>query len=158
MELTLNDEQAAPLIEALGLPADITDVDLILATVADLAAQAAGMNPEKPSTVAAAARKAGLEVVDSQTLTALRHDAQQGRAMAAAAKTQKIEATVDDAINKGKITPARRKHWVTLIEADPGMADVLASVPNETAVPMTEVGHSTEPADRDRDKQPPWFY
>lgn len=61
MALTFNDEQAAALIEALGLAADTTEVDLILATVADLAAQAAGMNPEKPSTVAAAARKAGLE-------------------------------------------------------------------------------------------------
>ncbi|ORW02479.1 phage protease [Mycobacterium kyorinense] len=158
MALTFNDEQAAALIEALGLPADTTDVDLILATVADLAAQAAGMNPEKPSTVAAAARKAGLEVVDTQTLAALRHDAQQGRQMAAAAKAQKIEAAVDEALRLGKIAPSRRQHWVTLCTHDEGMIEVLAAVPNETAVPMTELGHSTEPADRDADKQPAWFY
>ena len=78
--------------------------------------------------------------------------------MAAAAKAQKIDAAVDDAIGKGKIAPSRRKHWVTLCTHDEGMIEVLAAVPNETAVPMTEIGHSTEPADRDGDKQPAWFY
>lgn len=115
------------------------------------------MNPEKPSTVAAAARKAGLEVVDIQTLTALRHDAQQGRAMAAAAKTQKIEAAVDEALRLGKIAPSRKRHWVTLCTHDEGMIEVLAAVPNETAVPMTEVGHSTEPAADDR-ADAGWFW
>jgi hypothetical protein len=155
MALTFNDEQAAALIEALALPAETDDIALILATVADLAAQAAGMNPEKPSTVAAAARKAGLEVVDTDTLATLRHDAAEGRKIAAAAAQQKIEATVEDAISKGKITPARRKHWVTLILADPGMGEVLASVPNETAVPMTEIGHSLEP---ELAESSAWFY
>ncbi|AWT55809.1 phage protease [Mycolicibacterium smegmatis] len=157
MAITFTDEQAAALIEALGLPADTTDADLIVATVADLAAQVAGMNPEKPSTVAAAARKAGLEVVDTKTLAALRTDAANGRQMAAAAKAQKIEAAVDDAVSKGKIAPSRRQHWVTLCTHDEGMIEVLAAVPNETAVPMTEVGHSTE-VDNDADKRPAWFY
>src|SRR4051794_28242006 len=112
MALTFTDEQAARLLELLGLPADTTDAELVLAALEDLAAQAAGMSPEKPSTVAAAARKAGLEVVDTQTLAALRHDAQEGRQVAAAAKQQKIEAAVEDAVNKGKIAPSRRKHWV----------------------------------------------
>ncbi|WP_369815635.1 hypothetical protein [Mycobacterium sp. 852002-40037_SCH5390672] len=60
-------------------------------------------------------------------------------------------------MSKGKITAARKKHWQMLIEADPGMAEVLASVPNETAVPMTELGHSLEPVDAGADK-PAWFY
>jgi hypothetical protein len=33
---------------------------------------------------------------------------------------------------------------VNLIAADPGMADVLAAVPNETAVPITEIGHGVD--------------
>jgi hypothetical protein len=151
MALQFNDEQAATLIEALGLPADTTDVDLILATVADLAAQAASMNPEKPSTVAAAARKAGLEVIDTQTLAALKQDAQEGRAIAAAAKQQKIEAAVDEALRLGKIPPSRKKHWITLCTNDDGMLAEFAAIPDETAVPMTEL------ADRDADK-PAWFY
>jgi hypothetical protein len=31
---------------------------------------------------------------------------------------------------------SRRKHGVSLIAAEPGMADVLAAVPDETAVPL----------------------
>jgi hypothetical protein len=68
----------------------------------------------------------------------------------------KVEASVDDAIAKGKIAPSRRGHWVTLIQADPGMAEVLTSVPNETAVPMTELGHSLETNDADTGGE--WFY
>lgn len=157
MALTFDDTQAATLLDALGLPADTADVETVLATVVDLAAQAAGMNPEKPSTVAAAARKAGLEVVDTATLTALRHDAQEARTLKAAAVQQKIEAAVDDAVSKGKITAARKGHWVTLCTHDEKMLDVLAAVPNETAVPMTELGHSIEPADAGADG-PAWFY
>jgi len=80
------------------------------------------------------------------------------RKIAAAAARTKVEAAVDDAVNKGKITPARRKHWVSLIEADPGMADVLAAVPNETAVPMTEVGHSADAGTDDLAEAGRWFY
>lgn len=159
MALTFDDDQAAALVDALGLPDDTTDVQLVLDTATDLAAQvAAGVDPEKASTVAAAAKRAGLEVVDTETLATLRHDAQEGRKIAAAAAQQKVEASVDDAIAKGKITPARRKHWLTLIAADPGMAEVLASVPNETAVPLTEIGHSVEASAEDLAEAGRWFY
>jgi len=46
----------------LGLPPDTTDVNPILATVEDLAAQVSDPGLSKPSTVAAAAKKAGLDV------------------------------------------------------------------------------------------------
>lgn len=114
------------------------------------------VDPAKPSTVAAAAAKAGLEVLDTATVAALRHDAAQGRQLATAAAHAKVEASVDDAIAKGKITAPRRKHWVTLIEADPAMADVLAAIPNETAVPITEIGHSAD--DIATADKPAWFY
>lgn len=61
-----------------------------------------------------------LEVVDTDTLAALRHDAQEGRKVAAAAKAQKIEAAVDEALRLGKIAPSRRRHWVTLCTHDEG--------------------------------------
>jgi hypothetical protein len=157
MALTFDDTQAASLLEALGLPPDTADPDLVLATVKDLAAQVAGMTPEQPSSVAAAAKRHGMEVVDSQSLAALRHDAQEARTLKAAARQQKIEAAVDDAVSKGKISLARKEHWVTLATHDEKMLEVLASVPNETAVPMTELGHSLEPVDTGADK-PAWFY
>ncbi len=77
---------------------------------------------------------------------------------AAAAAKARIEAAVDDAINKGKITAARRKHWVTLIEADPAMERTLADLPNESAVPMTEIGHSVDASADDLAKAGRLFY
>lgn len=148
-------EQITALLAALGLPDDTDDPQLVVDTAVDLAAQLG--DPAKPSTIAASAKRAGLEVLDTDTADALRRDAAEGRKIAAAAARAKVEAAVADAVDKGKITPARRKHWVSLIEADPGMADVLAAVPNETAVPMSEVGHS---ADSSGDLAEPaaWFY
>jgi hypothetical protein len=147
-------EQIAALLGALGLPDDTDDPQLVVDTAIDLAAQLG--DPAKPSTIAASAKRAGLEVIDADTAAALRADAAEGRKIAAAAAKAKVEAAVDDAVGKGKITPARRKHWVTLIEADPGMADVLAAVPNETAVPMSEVGHAADTANGDDSGE--WFY
>jgi hypothetical protein len=156
MALTLDDTQSAALLTALGLPPDTADVDLVVAAVADLASQAAGINAEAPATIAAAARKAGLEVVDGDTLAALRTDAASGRQMAAAAKAQKIEAAVDDAITKGKVTPGRKAHWVSLCSHDEQMLATLAAFPNELAAPMSEVGHSIDAVDADAGGG--WFY
>ncbi|SBS79258.1 Mu-like prophage I protein [uncultured Mycobacterium sp.] len=156
MALTFDDTQAASLLELLGLPADTTDIDTILATVKD--AVASEPMDSKPSAVAAAAKRAGLEVIDNDTLTALRAEAIEGRQIKAAAARQKIEDTVTTAISKGKITLSRRKHWVDLITADPGMADVLASVPDETAVPLTEIGHGVDSEGGPGEKREAWFY
>jgi hypothetical protein len=41
------------------------------------------MDPAKPSTVAAAAKKAGLDVIDTVSLEALRRDASEGRQLKA---------------------------------------------------------------------------
>lgn len=93
------------LLEALGLPPDPTDPELVIDTAKDLAAQVAGMTPEQPSSVAVAAKRHGTEVIDTATAEALRRDAAEGRKIATAAARAKVEAAVD----KGKITPARRK-------------------------------------------------
>lgn len=144
MAMTLDDDQTAALLEALGLPADTSDAQLVVDTTKDLAAQVADLDPAKPSTVAAAAKRAGMELLDKDSAEALRRDAAEGRKMIAAAAQQRVEASVDDAIRKGKITAARRKHWVSLIGADPGMADVLASIADNT-VPVSELGHGQNP-------------
>lgn len=159
MALTLDDAQAADLFAALGLPADTTDAQLIVDTATDLATQVAELDPAKPSTVASAAKRAGMELLDKDTAAALRRDAAEGRKTVAAATQQRIEASVDDAIRRGKITPSRRKHWISLIGADPGMADVLAKVPDETAGPLTEVGHGQNPEpDAELAKPVAWFH
>ncbi|OJZ75696.1 hypothetical protein BRW65_03940 [Mycobacterium paraffinicum] len=159
MALTLefDDAEAAVLLDRLGLPEDTTDTELVLDTLKDALRGAPLMADTPPSQIAAAAKKHDLEVMDTQTLAALRHDAAEGRKIAAAAKAQKIEAAVDEAVSTGKITAARKQHWVTLCTHDEKMLEVLASVPNETAVPINELGHSIDPAD-DRADKPAWFY
>ena len=111
--------------------------------------------------VAAAAKKHGLDVVDHDTNEALKRDAAEGRRLKAAATQAKVEAAVDHAIGKGKITPGRRKHGVSLLSADPGMESVLGSIPNETAVPLSEIGHASAESDTQNltpDQNPTWFY
>lgn len=55
---------------------------------------------------------------------------------------------VDAAIGKGKITPARRDHFIAMMAADrKGTTDLLEKTLQEAAVPLTELGHSTEPVE-----------
>jgi hypothetical protein len=49
-----------------------------------------------------------------------------------------------------------RAVWISLCTHEEGMLEVLAAVPNETAVPLTELGHSVD-VDENADK-PAWFY
>ena len=150
-------EQIAALLTALGLPEGADDAQLVVDTAIDLAAQVEALDPAKPSTIHAAAKRSGMEVLASADAEALRRDAAEGRRVAAAAAKAKIEASVDDAISKGKITVVRRQHWVSVIEADPGMADVLASYPDEMAVPLSEVGHAADKTD-DLAEPAGWFW
>ena len=126
------------LLEALALPADTTDPELVALAVEDaITAPASGQQT---------AAAAGLTQVDPDTLAALRRDAEQGRAIAAAAVQRDRAQLVAAAVNRGSITPARRQHWLTVLSADPGMADTLASLP-AGLVPVTgELGHATESA------------
>ncbi|ORA62201.1 head maturation protease, ClpP-related [Mycobacteroides franklinii] len=95
--------------------------------------------------LAAAAAKAGLVLMDPARVSKLESDAAAG---AVARATQIAEAhakVVDAAVAKGKITPPRRDHFLTLMKADPeGTTALLDSIPAETAVPLTEFGHGTE--------------
>jgi hypothetical protein len=150
-------EQIAALLDALGLPADTADAQLVVDTAADLAAQVQALDPAKPSTVAAAAARNGMEVLDKDTAAALRRDAQAGRQAIAAAARAKVEAAVEDAIDTGRITPGRKQHWITLCANDEAMIQHLASIAPGTAVPLAEIGHSADNAD-DLAKPAAWFY
>ncbi len=156
MTLTFTDDQQTKLFDLLGLPPDTdpADIEAILAVVDDLVQQA-NAGSGKPSDIAAAAKRHGLEAVDVDTMTALRADAAEGRRLVAAAAKAEVEGKVMAAIGKGKITPARKQHWINLITADPAMADVLASVPDETAMPLTEIGHAV--SSDDVADTPDWF-
>lgn len=146
--IEFTEEQLAALVAALGLPADTTDVEVILAAVTDLATA--------ETAIAAKAAGQGLTLIDADQLAALEAAAEEGRTIAAAAARAVVEGHVDTAIREGKLPPSRRDHWLQLIEADASMADVLASAP--VVVPLTEIGYGTEGgAERDADTGDQWF-
>lgn len=161
MALTFDDTQSAVLLTLLGLPEDTDDADLVVETVRDAAVPPAaghgrrGTVGDRSSSQETRPRNARhRHHAGPRTRRSRRPPPHRAAAQA------KVEATVDAAIDNGKITPGRRKHWVSLIAADSGMADVLASIPDETAVPLSEIGHSAAESDTQLTPEggPHWFY
>ncbi|MBN7321066.1 ATP-dependent Clp protease proteolytic subunit [Mycobacteroides abscessus subsp. massiliense] len=121
------------------------DTDEDTTTTEDDSAEAGAGNAVDGKELVAAAAKAGLVLMDPARVAKLESDAAAG---ALARATQVAEAhaqVVDAAVAKGKITAPRRDHFLALMKADPeGTTALLDSIPAETAVPLTEVGHGTE--------------
>lgn len=153
------------LAQLLGIPADADDetvqkaLDNAIAakgaaggedgedgTSDDAAAPAAGL--ETPAQVAAAAGKLGMTVLDAAVAEKLTADAAAGREALSRITREEHTKIVKSAIAEGKIPPSREAHYMALMERDPkGTTEWLASVPKEAAVPLTELGHSTEPVE-----------
>lgn len=142
------------LVQKLGIAADADDettlkaLDEALAAttvVNDAAPEAAEATPEQ---IAAAAKKHGLAVLDAEVAQRLTADAAAGREARDRQQREDDAKVVDAAISKGKITPARREHFITLMASDrDGTTTLLEKTLQEAAVPLTEFGHSTEPVE-----------
>jgi ATP-dependent protease ClpP protease subunit len=151
--------------ERLGLATDASDDD-VLAKLAELdksgdadgdkggdKAPDADKAPEgepasegEVAAVKAAAAKLGLTVTDPEVLDELRANSTLGVAAHTELTNRRITASLDDAIDKGKILPASRAKYEALMRKDEaGVVALLADIPNEAAAPMREVGHSTDP-------------
>ncbi len=136
----LDPQTYGAIIQLLGLDDTATPAD-VLNAVQDLAngeAAAAG----KPSAVAASARRLGFALLDAEQVAKLRRDAVEGQRVVAKVAEERREHVVFAAVKRGAITAGRRKHWLALLAADPEMEKVLASTPSNTAVPISELGHS----------------
>lgn len=150
------------LAQKLGISADADDETLLNAVNDALAANSddtaetetestdttAATELETPAQVAAAAKRLGMTVLDEATETGLRADASAGREALARIQRQDDSAVVSAAVSDGKIPPSREAHYMGLMERDrEGTTAWLASLPKESAVPLSEVGHSTEPVE-----------
>ncbi|MFY2788459.1 phage protease [Rhodococcus sp. MALMAid1271] len=142
--LTLTDEQETSLREALGLAED-ADVDALIAAIEELATApdpvpaTAAASFATPAALKSAAAKLGMSVHDDASL-----EARLARGDQAFETLQKRDrdAVVDTALSKGKIVPARREHYVGMMAMDPeGTKAFLEGLPDECAVPITEIGH-----------------
>lgn len=147
------------LAQKLGLAADVDDEALLKAFEEALEAKASENDDnsgdasegdaelESPAQVAAAAQRLGLTVIDAASADQLRADAAAGREALSRIQREADEKVVRAAIADGKIPPSREDHYLALMERDrEGTTQWLASLPREAAVPLTEVGHSTEAA------------
>ncbi|UTN92923.1 capsid maturation protease [Gordonia phage Finkle] len=107
--------------------------------------------PDKASEAAAAtayAEKNGLRLVDATKFGEMETELAAARKAEQEATTRLQVAAVDKAVSKGRIAPARRDHFVALMAADPeGTAALLDSLPDETAVPINEVGTAPDADD-----------
>lgn len=144
------------LVQKLGLAADADDdavlsaFEAALATKTEALAEDGGAGTEEatPEQIAAAAKKHGLVVLDEGVVNGLRADAAAGREARDRQQAEDDAKVVDTAISKGKITPARREHFLACMKVDrEGTTTLLEKTLQESAIPMTAIGHSTEPVE-----------
>ncbi|QAY16059.1 capsid maturation protease [Arthrobacter phage Elesar] len=131
--------------ERLGIPAatDLDD-DGILAAVDEALAETEPAAPAAPAP--------GTVVLDEDQYNSLRNDAAAGREARQQQLATARENLVDAAVNDGRISPARREHWINSLEADPGAAEVLASL-EKGLIPLAAAGYTggvDEASDEDR--------
>lgn len=94
----------------------------------------------------------GTVVLDEQQHEQLVNDAAAGRAAREQQLEDQREAAVMEAINDGRIPPARKQHWVNLLKADPEAKQTLDSLATGL-VPLAETGFTggvNESTDEDR--------
>ncbi|PZT99480.1 MAG: hypothetical protein DI630_16825 [Gordonia sp. (in: high G+C Gram-positive bacteria)] len=148
------------LAQRLGITADADDETILSALDAKLATNESEPVEEQLSTeqVAAAAKRHGLTLVDPDKYQELADAAAAGREARDQQLREHRESIVGAAVDKGKITPARRDHFVKLMEADPeGTESLLASLPEQASIPLAEVGHSVEPQDTNNVTENPTY-
>lgn len=137
-------------LQKLGLDAE-ADADAINAAIEALpdAGTAPAADAEATAEqIAAAAKKHGLAVFEAGAAERLVADAAAGREARDRQQAEDDARVVDAAISKGKITPARRDHFLASMKADrEGTTTLLEKTLQEASVPMTELGHATEPVD-----------
>ncbi|QFG08065.1 capsid maturation protease [Gordonia phage PCoral7] len=152
----ITNEQLAALRTALGL-ADDVDIDGIIAAAEETAKKA---NEETTDTSAgtpdgqqaAASAGAGLPdgvvAIDAGRLATLEQNSARFAEHLENERKASIEQRLNSAISEGRITPAHKETWRKSFDQNPeSAAELLASMAPNSAVPVSELGHSTEPAD-----------
>ena len=138
------------LAERLGIDADADD-ETTLAAIDEALAERADTDNENDDApglddIQSAAAKLGLTVVNKAQWDAVTQQATAGEQARAQQLADHRNSVVNEAVRRGKIAPAQKANFVALMEKDAaGTEKFLADLPDETAVPMSELGHSTEP-------------
>ncbi|MGY4101607.1 hypothetical protein ACW2Q0_18930 [Nocardia sp. R16R-3T] len=133
---TLDGDQWTAVCQMAGVEETVTVDELLAALAGRLEASAGDVK-------AGRGRGIWMSHADHQ---ALKIEAEKGRqAIEAAAKSDR-ERVIGDAVRSGKIAAASRSEWTRLMEADAGATKrLLASLPDQGAVPLSEIGHASQP-------------
>ncbi len=161
------------LAESLGLAVDATDEDILAATRdalgitedddtdTDDSTTDAGTGTDVPpvdgdqaevgarelAAAVASAQQAGGVFLPSERLARLEQQAGQGAAALAAQVAAAHAAKLDASIAQGKILPNERDKYAKLLKADEATTTaLLEQIPAEARAPITEMGHSLDPA------------
>lgn len=129
----MSDTLMAGLRDRLGIAPEAND-DAILAHVDKLVEQATAPTPQ-------ASIPEGMTLVEADRLEAMQAAGAELAAIRAERDTERREGLVEAAVNSGRISAARRGHWLAQLNADEeGMAPILAALP--PVIPLAEIGHS----------------
>jgi hypothetical protein len=132
----------------LGLPADADDSTVLEALNERLPAEQPTTDPAPvapPAAPAPVPQTDGTVTVDAATWSQLQASAQRGEEARARQEQDDRVALVSAAVADGRIPPARRDHWLSLLAADPGAATTLAGLA-KGVLPVSEIGHGGNPA------------
>lgn len=130
--------------EALGLPDDASDDDVLTAVIDKLTEPAPPAPATDPAPVPAPAAvlPGGVTTIDESTLGELIAAAAAGKAAHETLRQQARDRFLDEAVHAGKFAPARAGHFAALYDADEeGTRQVIAGLAAGT-IPLIEAGHS----------------
>lgn len=143
-------------LQKLGLDAD-ADEAAIEAAIDELTSEDSGdgdgdgegasATQTEPSVeqVAAVAAKYGLTVMDKAVAEQLSAQAREGAEARAQQIREQDDAVIRDALQKGKILPANKAEWRKNLESNrEGITALLASMPENKALAVAEVGHGVD--------------
>ena len=133
------------LVEKLGLDAEADDDAIMAAFEAQTAEKPVPPTPPADPTteqISAAAAKLGMAMVDKVQYDETVKAVNELRSAQAAAIRVEDERLVDEAIGDGKLAPANKANWLTLMDKDrDGIRNTLASL-SKGLIPVAEMGHS----------------
>lgn len=143
----------AKLRDALGLPADASDVEVQAALAASGITTPAATDTPAPQTTPTVELPEGLVAIDAETLAGLQVAAAAGQAADTRLRTQDRDDAITSAVKAGKIPPSRREHYAKAWDADPeGTREVLASLA-PGLVPVTPAGYAGAETGSDLDAE-----
>lgn len=163
MAFELDEAQQARLLEALGLDAATEDAEAVLTAIEALTADNTDDTVSTDAPVAASqavkiVEASGQVVIEAGVLETLKVQAARGEQARTEQEDQARMTLVSAAIGDGRIAPSRKEHWVASLKADPGMAEVLASLKPGLVPVDGEIGHGQNVlASADSEQDLGWF-